>query len=92
MSAAGTKKTPQDPRRNKKEADGAGPTHFDRLEKSGHFLEKSGYEVASTDRAAAGKAGARAVGRGLGGENGVVDPDRGVEGRVVETTADRRGR
>ena len=29
------------------EADGAGPTHFDRLEKSGHFLEKSGYEVAS---------------------------------------------
>jgi hypothetical protein len=43
MNAAGTKKTPQDPRRNKKEADGAGPTHFDRLEKSGHFLEKSGY-------------------------------------------------
>ncbi len=45
MNAAGTKKTPPDPRRNKKEADGAGPTHFDRLEKSGHFLEKSGYEV-----------------------------------------------
>ena len=45
MNAAGTKKTPQDPRRNKKEADGAGPTHFDRLEKSGHLLEKSGHYV-----------------------------------------------
>ena len=45
MNVAGTKKTPQDPRRNKKEADGAGLTHFDRLEKSGHFLEKSGYYV-----------------------------------------------
>ena len=27
--------------------------------------------------------------RGLGDEDSVVDPDRGVEGRVVETTADR---
>ena len=56
MNAAGTKKTPQDPRRNKKEADGAGPTHFKSrpvrkkwlfLERSGHFLEKSGSYVTS---------------------------------------------
>jgi hypothetical protein len=40
MNAAGTKKTPQDPRRNKKEADGAGSTHFDRLEKSGRLVRK----------------------------------------------------
>ena len=40
MNAAGTKRTPPDPRRNKKEADGAGSTHFDRLEKSGHLVRK----------------------------------------------------
>ena len=40
MNAAGTKKTPQDPRRNKKEADGAGSTNFDRLEKSGRLVRK----------------------------------------------------
>ena len=47
---------------------------------------------AAADRAAAREAGARAVRRGLGDKNGVVDPDRGVEGRVVETTVHRRKR
>jgi hypothetical protein len=40
MNAAGTKRTSPDPRRNKKEADGAGSTHFDQLEKSGHLVRK----------------------------------------------------
>ena len=45
MSAAGTKRTLPEPRRNKKETDGASSTHVDLLEKVVVWLEKNGSVV-----------------------------------------------